>query len=279
MLRNLWLIASLLAVAAVWAQAPATPATQALSTDPVIAAAEFWIGRALILRGFYAGGELDYDPAGRIRNPGKVVDWTLAGINVEKVSRRAPGELQLDGTRVAIRYNPDQHQFDRHPLKDNHVRVIFPAGDAVGVNKLMAAIFSTGIDPALQRAMPAFWKHYFLPAEPWTGDALQGVTIMPATSTLPAGAVLPVAEKRPEPEYTDEARADRVKGTVVLKLVVDAEGATQRVTIRQPLGYGLDERAAEAVMRWRFRPGMVAGKPVAMEVVVDQGFDFAAPPR
>ena len=260
------------------AQSPATaPAVSA--TDPVAAAAEAWIGRALIVRGFPAASELEYDRSGRLLNSGKSVDWTLAGMNLEKVSRRGNDALQLDGTRVAIRYNPDQHQFDRHPLKETHVRVTFPAADASSVNRVMAAIFSTGIDPALERSMPAYWSHYFLPGSDWLGtDALAGVTIIPANGKLPEGAVLPEAEKKPEPDYTAEARMDRVKGTVWIRLVVDADGVPRRVTIRQPLGYGLDARTAEAVARWRFRPGTVGGKPAAMEVLVYQAFDFAVAP-
>ena len=258
--------------------APVTPAA-----DPVVAAAEVWIGRALILRGFPAGNELEYDRAGKLLNGGKVVDWTLAGMNVEKVSRRGKDEkdekdeLELDGTRVAIRHNPDQHQFDRHPLKDVHIKVVFAAADAPSVSRTMTAIFSTGIDPALERSMPPEWSHYFFPATEWTGaDALTGVTIVPANEKL---LVLPEAEKKPEPDYTDQARADKVKGTVGIRLVVDAEGVPRRITIRQPLGYGLDARTAEAVGRWRFRPGLVGGKPVATEVFVNQAFDIGVAAR
>ena len=274
--RWAWFIVAIAGLAAGSAQAPVSAAPP---PDPVVAAAEVWIGRALILRGFPAGNDLEYDRAGKLQNPGKATDWTLAGIDLEKVSRRRDNELELDGTRVAIRYNPDQHQFERHPLHDFHVKVAFPAADAVAVSKTMAAIFSTGIDPALERSMPPGWSHYFLPASDWTGaDALAGVTIVPASGKLPEGATLPEAEKKTEPGYTDQARADRVKGTVGIRLVVDAEGVPRRITIRQPLGYGLDARTAEAVSRWRFRPGLVDGKPVAMEVLVNQAFDFATPP-
>ena len=256
------------------------PATSAPAADPVVAAGEKWIGRALILRALPAGGELTFDRAGKLENGGKTVDWTLAGMNVEKVLRRGNKEVELDGTRVAIRYNPDQHQFDRHPLKDAPIRVTLPASDAAGLNRTMAAIFATGIDPALERSLAPAWRHYFLPGAEWTGaDALTGVTIAPVNAQPGNGTVFPVAEKKPEPDYTDQARTDRVKGTVGVRLVVDAEGVPRRVTIRQPLGYGLDTRTAEAVARWRFQPGTVAGKPVAMEVIVNQAFDLVAPPR
>jgi TonB family protein len=181
--------------------------------------------------------------------------------------------------RVASRYNPDQHQFERHTLKGVSLKVILPASDATTLNGTMAAIFSTGIDPALERSMPSEWRHYFLPGSEWQGgDSLAGVAILPAGVKPPEGTVLPEAEKKPEPGYTDQARMDRVKGTVDLRLVVDADGVPRRITIRQPLGYGLDASTAEAVARWRFRPGSVNGKPAAIEVLINQGFDLVTPP-
>ena len=276
--------AALLGVLAAAAQVPggapaakdATATTDA--TDAALTAARLWIGRALILRGFWAANELEYDAQGVPKKPGKTVDWTLAGMNLDKVVRRPDGDLELDGERVAIRYNPDQHSFERHTLNQTHLRVVFPARDPTGVNRTMAAIFSTGIDPALERSMPPYWSHYFLPQQYWPSDGLETVTIIPAGGKLPEGAVQPVAEKKPEPDYTTEARADRVKGTVSLRVTVDEQGVSRRVTIRQPLGYGLDKNAAEAVEHWQFRPGLVEGKPAAMEVTVNQQFDLVSPP-
>ena len=257
----------------------ATPATSLPATDPVLAAAENWIGRALILRAFAAGDVLEYDGNGKLKQPGKAVDWTLAGMELDKVVRRPDGQLELDGTRVAILYKPDQHSFERHALKQTRLRVVFPPTGPAGVERVLRAIFSVGIDPALERSLPPYWSHYFLPALDWGDDGLKGVSIVPAAGKLPDGAVAAVALKKVEPEYTDEARADRVKGLVGLRLVIDATGAVKRVTVRQPLGYGLDARAAEAVGRWQFQPGTVDGKPAAMELLVNQGFEFGGSPR
>ena len=273
---------ALLCVLAAGAQVPGgapPPNDSGPTPDPVLAAAQLWLGRALILRGFWASNDLEYDAQGMLKKPGKATDWTLAGMQLNKVSRRPDGSLELDGERVAIRYNPDQHSFDRHPLAQTHLRVVFPAQDPAGVDRALTAIFSTGIDPALERSLPPFWSHYFLPQLPWTGDGLETAAIVAPGGKLPEGAVPPVAEKKPEPDYTAEARADNVKGTVGLRVTVGADGVPRHVTIRQPLGYGLDRNAAEAVGRWQFRPGLLAGKPAAMEVNVNQQFDLVAPPR
>jgi TonB family protein len=87
------------------------------------------------------------------------------------------------------------------------------------------------------------------------------------------GAVTePVLLWKIEPEYTDEARRARVQGTVVLHIEVDTRGQAQNITVRQSLGLGLDERAVEAVRRWRFRPGYRNGKPWATAAMVQVNF-------
>jgi TonB family protein len=226
-------------------------------------AAERWVGRALILRGFPAADELKYDAAGHPQGSGKVTDWTLAGFDLEKVSRRADGDLQLNGVRVAIRYNPEQHTFDRHPLKDEKMRIEFPAAAVRGVGPALAAMFSVGIDPALERSMPPYWP----------ADGLTGQTIVGQGGKTPEGVVYPELEKKLEPGFTPEASADHVRGTVQVRMDVDAQGVPQRIVVRQPLGYGLDARTVETVGRYRFRPGMLSGAPVAMEMTVNQAFE------
>ena len=245
-----------------------------VETDPTILAAQAWIGRALILRGAYLGTELDFDAAGHPKGSPKTADWTLAGMDLEKVSKRPTGELQLEGTRVAIGYNQTAHVFERHPLKEEHLRVTIPAHD---VEAELHAVFSQGMDPAFERSLPTYWSHYFLPQLEWPADSLKGQVILGANGKVPADLTQPQPEKKPQPEMTPEARAGRIKGTVQAVLVVDPSGAPARIVLRQPLGWGLDARVADALSRYRFKPGVEAGKPVAVEVIFNQSFDFVIP--
>ena len=75
-----------------------------------------------------------------------------------------------------------------------------------------------------------------------------------------------------EPEYTEEARRAKLQGTVLLRIEVNERGQPQNLRIRQSLGLGLDERAVDAVKRWRFRAGTADGKPVVTEAVVEVNF-------
>src|SRR5262249_15791057 len=58
----------------------------------------------------------------------------------------------------------------------------------------------------------------------------------------------------PDPEYTDEARHEKLQGSVTLHVLVTADGRAGRLSIVRGLGLGLDERAMETVRKWRFEP-------------------------
>ncbi len=65
-----------------------------------------------------------------------------------------------------------------------------------------------------------------------------------------------------EPEYSEEARKARYEGTVVVAFDVDLSGRPIHIRVVRSLGLGLDEKAMEAVGRWKFRPAAVGDKPV-----------------
>ena len=76
----------------------------------------------------------------------------------------------------------------------------------------------------------------------------------------------------PEPEYSEEARKLKQQGIVVLSLVVDPQGRARDIHLVRSLGMGLDERAIEAVKKWKFEPGRKDGLPVAVQVNVEVNF-------
>ena len=75
-----------------------------------------------------------------------------------------------------------------------------------------------------------------------------------------------------EPEYSEEARKAKFQGTVVLYVVVDEKGLPRDLKVVRPLGLGLDEKAVEAVTKWRFKPGYKDGRPVAVAATIEVNF-------
>ncbi len=80
----------------------------------------------------------------------------------------------------------------------------------------------------------------------------------------------PIPIYKPEPLYSEEGRKAKLQGTVLLWIVVDAQGNVRPdIRVAKPLGLGLDEKAIETVRTWKFKPGMRNGVPVATRVVVE----------
>lgn len=89
---------------------------------------------------------------------------------------------------------------------------------------------------------------------------------------LSARVIPPKAIYDPEPEYSEEARKVKHEGMVVLSLVIDEQGRPKDIHVARSLGMGLDEKAIEAVRKWKFAPGTKDGIPVAVEVNVEVNF-------
>jgi TonB family protein len=77
-----------------------------------------------------------------------------------------------------------------------------------------------------------------------------------------------------KPQYTSEAMRAKVQGIVEVEAIVLTDGSVGQVQIVRSLDdrFGLDQKAIEAVKRWRFRPGTRLGKPVAVLVNIELTF-------
>ncbi|HET9219640.1 MAG TPA: energy transducer TonB [Terriglobia bacterium] len=71
-----------------------------------------------------------------------------------------------------------------------------------------------------------------------------------------------------QPEYSDDGRKARIQGTVEVLIIVNADGTVKVESVRKSLGYGLDQKAIDAVRKWKFAAGRKDGKPVATYVSV-----------
>jgi TonB family protein len=94
-----------------------------------------------------------------------------------------------------------------------------------------------------------------------------------AAPPKPTGPITgPVPIDKPEPAYTDEAHKAGFTGSVLVALTVDETGLPLDVRVVRGAGYGLDQRAVEAVRRWTFKPAIRDGKPVAVPATVEVNF-------
>ncbi len=86
------------------------------------------------------------------------------------------------------------------------------------------------------------------------------------------GVSAPRVIEAPDPDYSEEARKAKYQGTCILWLVVGPDGLPHDLKVSRTLGMGLDQKALEAVRRWRFEPARMNGRPVAVQINVEVNF-------
>ena len=107
------------------------------------------------------------------------------------------------------------------------------------------------------------------------GNTLAGKT--PDKATNPANVAplpVPLYELDSQPtvigdvriSYPEDARSRGIEGTVVLSVLVDETGTVRAVKVISGPGAGLDQAAAKAVERIRFRPAVRKGQPVTAQI-------------
>jgi TonB family protein len=79
---------------------------------------------------------------------------------------------------------------------------------------------------------------------------------------------------KPLPAYTDEARAAKVEGVLVIAAMVRKDGTVDSLKVIRGLGYGLDESAINTISaRWRFKPATnLGGAPIDCPANIDVSF-------
>jgi len=78
--------------------------------------------------------------------------------------------------------------------------------------------------------------------------------------------------RMPIPSYTEEARKNKVEGTVFCRILIDETGKVIKVMITRGLPDGLDEQALTVVYQMKFKPAMKDGKPVRYSMPVNVNF-------
>ncbi len=76
----------------------------------------------------------------------------------------------------------------------------------------------------------------------------------------------------PNPEYTDKARKKKLNGTVVVEMIVTAEGKVRDPKVIKSLDEGLDKQALAAVRTWTFEPATKDGKAVRVRIKAEVDF-------
>jgi TonB family protein len=140
---------------------------------------------------------------------------------------------------------------------------VSPAHSAMVMNKALDSIFANDIDQAMMSHLPDYWREYF-------ASKNQHRPFMPADASIKVvgdGVTPPQVLNSIDPSSNEFAQQFGIAGMELLRTVVDSTGVVRQIAISRPIGFGLDEKAVEAVKNSHFRPATANGQPVP--VVVD----------
>jgi TonB family protein len=96
-----------------------------------------------------------------------------------------------------------------------------------------------------------------------------GRSIEPMTASL-----RPTILYREKAKYTEEARQNKIQGTVVLQVVFNVNGSITEIRVIRSLPDGLTEKAIEAARKIRFNPAVKNGTPVSVRGQLEFTFNL-----
>lgn len=107
-------------------------------------------------------------------------------------------------------------------------------------------------------AFRALWQYES--ARP--ADEAAPILNAPGAYRVTSDVKAPVAVRRVNPLYPEEARRNNVSGIVIVEVLIGKDGKVKDAAVRKGLPYGLSESALNCVRQWEFQPATRNGEPV-----------------
>lgn len=190
---------------------------------------------------------------------------------------------------VALGLMHDQEAFDEFidmlddPSIDARYDAVWAMGqieDPEAIEHLYAALVNLNLTNISDDFLEAYRQVVQNSLERLKGreDLIAGRT-RPRRAVDPSGTLQKARTTRPisvsqsvHAASTERALQAKIKGTVGIKALVGADGYVVRAYVTRRLGHGLDQRAVEAVMQYRFNPAMYDGLPQTTWVELEVKF-------
>src|SRR5450631_574629 len=131
-----------------------------------------------------------------------------------------------------------------------------PAHSAKALQTALSNVLADRMDEKMIASLPDYWQHYyqekinrkeFKPSDPNVLKVGGDVTAPKLLNGL-------------EPGSNEFAQKNGITGLTSFRTVVDANGIPGEIAIARPIGFGLDEKAVEAIRKSHFRPATKDGQ-------------------
>jgi len=102
----------------------------------------------------------------------------------------------------------------------------------------------------------------------------QTTTIKPVrrAGQMDVEVIIPTPIRRFKPAYPEKCKNEKIEGTVVLEIKIDAEGNVIDATVLKSVHPDLDNAAMEAIKKWKYEPVVKDGKKVPVVFAVTINF-------
>jgi TonB family protein len=180
------------------------------------------------------------------------------GISLEKLAVHVVGEdtfkpATLKGAAVAVK------QSVQVKIEACVATKTYPSGSTTDVLRLTAQPVQTfsGLSIATDAE-----------AHGGTGDE---VAVNASLYRVGNGVSAPIALNAVEAEFPSEGR-NRTYGMCLISVIVGVDGKPTNLRVVRSLGAEMDQKAVEAVNKYRFKPAMKNGTPVRVQITVEVNF-------
>jgi len=229
-------------------------------------------GKIVFLRGMEAGDTLTFDAQGAEVGSYRTESFAYSTIKVKKV-RFSAAQLTIEGERAALVFNsksdsPSLNDIEYVPLKEKvDVIVGLDAGHPEVLGNALGKIFSANADEALNDLSSTARRTALYSL----GSTAQVDRLMQTPYKPGHGVSPPRLTYFVDPNFSSEARNEKIGGVCVVGLIVDTTGRPEHIRILRPAGHGLDINAIIAVSQYHFAPAQDGGiaVPVAINIQVN----------
>ncbi len=248
-------------------------------------------GKVLTQRHFLTGTRLQYTADG-VSAASETGPWTTDGqLRVLRVSLPNDHTLEIQGERLFLVYDSATKGFldafspaaPKADLNDKQLErlqarrkvvVDITSEDRLDEAKARASLGQVFLRPEehLSDFVPEFWREFLRKREGGSESPAPAPDPHSEVFTVGGGVSAPRVIANADPMYAEVARMAKYQGTVVLWLVITAEGEPSALRVVRPAGLGLEEKAVNAVQQWKFRPAMRNGEPVPVRINVEVNF-------
>ncbi len=195
--------------------------------------------------------------------PAKALEYLQRSINADPKGTGVAEAMAWMGTARAL-------QGDTAEAESLLSRAASMATDSTPEHALILEMYAQflGETPeakALQARAFEIRKEHLASLSPKSPDGTSALRI--------GGSVLaPTVASKAEPEYSTEARVTKTQGQVEVHVTIGTDGIARDITLVKGIGYGLDEKALEALVKWRFHPATSDGLPVPVIATIQINF-------